>query len=935
MLGVAVLCGGMGVMGEVCAQEGNGGNVSENAEEGGGLAESADRVFLDALLEAGLFRLAEKYCQQKMAAPDVSPAVKAELTMEWMRVVLGQSLAAQGARQAELRQQAERILADFRTQFPESSWLPVVEYQWGLGLLAAAEMACLEGQVNENREKTEEARRLLRQVIRLFKELDKKLEVIPENAPRKTPVRRIAGVKKEWSTPVTRFSEAGLSVWERVSLRNNIQYHLLLAYKCQGESYPAGSRDRLGCMQEAQKQVQVLWGIPEDSQLMWNVKLAEIACLRLEGKFGEVKARLEALAGRPMSEETQMDMLAESIRFYLATGQPEAALALVREEFSPEMIGRSGNADCAVLELQIALWMAAVKRGPAGKEDARQWYSETLMMREQIRAKDTLMWVYRAEILLSGLLKEAVLTEGAEGEDLGMLMLMVENACRAGDLKKALPLCEKAWRKAVAEKNAAVAVRVGVLAAGISYQEGNPDAALEFYRRVSVTFPEHPDAVKNHRLAIYLASELVNDALRNARNYVEMNARPAAETPVVTEVAESETPVAAESSPPAEEEMLMAELAAAFDLYEALLGEHYRLWKEDNPEIASILAQMAELARLRGKRELAVDASRMLVEQTAVGDAAFFGRVRECVRAWNAFFQEVRKRPAAEAESLPKFAAGAVAWAETVGKRMADAPEVERGELLVQNARWRLEFLPENAGRAERELREVLGMKTLPADMRVSAQCLLILATVTQGRSDEVARLLAEIAASTGENGSAAENASALLAILKSLERFSKTARDAKMARQYAELQLLVVALLEKHTEALAAADRDALLLGKAQTLFTLERLEEAVPIYAQAAAAYPKSRAVQTEYARVLAACGEKTKNVDTLKKARDQWRAVEKNSQPKTDAWFAAKYEVIRLYILLGEKEQAGKMLETLRVLYPELGGRQMRQKFEKLFP
>ena len=330
----------------------------------------------------------------------------------------------------------------------------------------------------------------------------------------------------------------------------------------------------------------------------------------------------------------------------------------------------------------------------------------------------------------------------------------------------------------------------------------------------------------------------------------------------------------------------------------------------------------------------------MLVEQTPVEDAAFFERVRECIRAWDAFFQEVRKRPAAEAEKLPKFAAHAVAWAEAVGRRMADAPssaavpDAQRGELLVQNARWRLEFLPENAPRAEYELREVLAMKTLPAEMRVSAQCLLILATVTQGRSDEVALLLAEIAASAGKNGSAAENTSALLAILKSLERFSKTAADTKMARQYAQLQLTVVELLEKHADTLPPADRNELLLGKAQTLLTLDRPEEALPIYAQCAAAYPKSRAVQTEYARVLGVCGEKTKNAETLKKARDQWRAVEKNSQPKTDAWFAAKYEVIRLYILLGEKEQAGKMYETLRVLYPELGGRQMRQKFEKLF-
>ncbi len=962
-----------------------------------GLAASADRVFLDALVDAGLFRLAEEYCRREMNATGVSPQVKAELTMEWMRVVLGQSLTASGAQRQISREKAAQILADFRTQFPESSWLPVVEYQWGLGLLAAAEMACLEGQVHErDREKMEEARKLLRQAIKLFKELDKKLEVIPDDAPRKSTARHSTGGAKAWGVSAARFSEDGLSVWEQVSLRNNIQYRLLLALKCQGESYPPGSVDRVSSATEALKQVQVLFGVPEDSPLRWRIHLAEIACLRLQGNFAEVKKRLETLAGRPMTDETRLDFLAETLRFYLATGRAEAALELVRQEFSPEMIGLSGNADCAVLEMQIALWMTAVKKGEAGKKEAQQWYTETLMMREQIRAKDSPQWVYRAEILLSGLLKEAVQTQGVAGEDLGVLLLMVENACRAGDLKKALPLCEQAWRKAVAEKNMQVAVRVGTLAAGILYQEGNHDAAMRFYRRTATAFPEHPDAVKNHLLAIFLASEKVNDALRNARNFMEQT-RMAGSNAAVSSVNEAQAGMGGaaaaeeeadagegadleengraeealheeasreaedenaadeavhktaerdetalesaspEGTPVTEEQTLMAELTAAMDIYEELLVEHYRLWKDTDPAITNILKQLVELLRLRGKWAAAVDISRILVESTDAEDPEYFARVQGAVHAWNALFQDVQKSQAA-AENLPKFARQAVTWSETVLKNIpAGAP---RYEMMVHSARWRLEFLPETAAQAERTLREVLSAKdasgkTISAEMRVSAQCLLILATVMQGRSDEVSQLLAGIVTHTGQGGSASENTAALLAILKSLQRFSKTATDEKMARQYAQLQLTVVELLEKHADALPPAGRNELMLGKAQTLLTLGRTEDALPLYAQIAAVYPKSREVQTEYARVLSVCGEKTKLIETLNKARDQWRAVEKNSTPKTEPWFAAKYEVLRLYILLGEKEQAQRMYETLRVLYPELGGKQMRRKFEKLFP
>ena len=873
------------------------------------LTDSPDRVFLDALLEAGLYRLAEIHCDQRMKSPECSPALQAELTMEWMRVVLEQSLAAGGKTQRELREKAGKIRDDFRREHAESPWMPVVEYQWGIGLLAVAQRLCLEGQAaGDDPEKMEEARKFLRDAIKILKTLDKTLENIPPDAPQKTASRKAPANPKAWSAPTERFSRDGLSVWERVSLRNNIQYQLLLAFQCQGESYPPGSDDRISSLEQAAAQVKALWGLSSDSALMWNIRLAEIVCLRLQENYAEIRKRLAEWKTLPMTEEIQQNFLAERMRMLLAVKDFAGAQNLWDQEFSPEMVGKNGNLDCAFLEFLVAMWVGAIKEEESA-EEIKKWHESAFWLRNEIRQKDSPQWTYRAEILFSRML-EAAGTDGAMPDDLNTRMLLAENAARGGDVARAISACRRAWEKAVEVNDAQAGVKVGIFAAATLYHEDRIREAMDFYRITATTFPNHPDAMKNHHVAVYLASRLVRDALREVQNHAE------------NDPGEEIEKTAAEE--------LLAELNAAMDLYEEILAEHYRMWSEEDPEILKILKQMEEVFRMRGKRKETVDVAMLMVRHTPAEDAEYGARLRAAVDTRNTYLQFTRKQ-AAEAE-LRMAVERALAWSQSLLKTLPAGES--RVFLLLQNARWRLEYLPKTSGEAEITLREVLASEEISAETRAATQCLLILATVTQGRSEHVSEMLQEVSRNVGTEETSAKNVDSLLAILKSLQQFSKTAADQKSARQYAQLQLNVVELLEKEAKTLPAAAQNELNLAQAQALTVLGQTGEALSIYEKLAPKFPKNRAVQTTYAQLLTEDGEKTKNAGTLKKAQAQWREVEKNSQQKSEAWYAAKYEIMRIYILLDETENARKMYETFRVLYPELGGQGMRKKFETLF-
>ena len=65
----------------------------------------------------------------------------------------------------------------------------------------------------------------------------------------------------------------------------------------------------------------------------------------------------------------------------------------------------------------------------------------------------------------------------------------------------------------------------------------------------------------------------------------------------------------------------------------------------------------------------------------------------------------------------------------------------------------------------------------------------------------------------------------------------------------------------------------------------------------------------------------------------ALKKYREIARRSPPQTPAWFSAKHGQAAAQLKLGNATKAAQMVRMLQVLHPELGGTELRKRFEKL--
>ncbi|WP_397571380.1 tol-pal system YbgF family protein [Schlesneria sp. T3-172] len=86
-------------------------------------------------------------------------------------------------------------------------------------------------------------------------------------------------------------------------------------------------------------------------------------------------------------------------------------------------------------------------------------------------------------------------------------------------------------------------------------------------------------------------------------------------------------------------------------------------------------------------------------------------------------------------------------------------------------------------------------------------------------------------------------------------------------------------------------------------------------------------------EKQRQLAALLSESPATDGQKLAQQLWRRVETLNKPGTTEWMTARYEVLQCYVRLNQLDEGRKLLEITKVLYPELGGKDLKPQFDAL--
>jgi len=349
--------------------------------------------------------------------------------------------------------------------------------------------------------------------------------------------------------------------------------------------------------------------------------------------------------------------------------------------------------------------------------------------------------------------------------------------------------------------------------------------------------------------------------------------------------------------------------------YAALLREHVRIWPGE-PTADRVRRRLGHLCEYQRRWKEAVET----YQQVSRNHAEFLRVVEAVERCYRAWLGELK---AAGRPTVPVAAAGAE-WFE----RLIYGPEgawperwspVQR-RAATAAARLRMNYTASGHGRVQSILSAALqDTAGAPPEWQSAARSLLAVALAKQEDYRRAGEQLQRASPLSPKD---------LRDLLRGLDRVAERATPEARAR-LAELRLQAIRPVLSADVPLAEADRKDLEATYARALAQAGRIEEALAAYERLAAARPDDGEIQESYARLLLSRTDEA----SLRKALTKWRELEKRSPEDSPRWYRAKYSVAWIHYELGNKQQAAKMIELLKLLHPELGGDEMARRFETL--
>jgi hypothetical protein len=441
-------------------------------------AASVDQVFLDGLRQRRLFVLAEQFCQQQLGRASLSPIDRAELTSEFSRTLVDHALNAKPEERAALWKQAADVVETFVRTQPQHPRLPLVQTQSALVKLAQGELARQEAElVAASTDQYEVARGLLRQSVEQFDVVSK---VIDEQL-------RARNLQRD-ATPEM------LTAAELLQLQKNVAYHRARALRQQGESYPAGSPDRIAALTRAIAVLAPLVGLDPSDPVGLTSRVEEIACLRLSGDRQSAARRVAALDELKPPPAIVLRARAETVRLLLDVKRTPDAVELARSEVPVE--ASSADWDYAVLEAVVSAWRAA---SDAKRDDEmKQWQQAAVEQIRRIDDRHGAYWSRRAEMMLA-----AHIAVAPGVGDLDVLLRSAESFYRGGQIDQALKTYDDLNRRAIEAKQPQKALDAAFTAAVIEQSRTQHADAANRFRQAATIAPELSKAREAHLAAIW------------------------------------------------------------------------------------------------------------------------------------------------------------------------------------------------------------------------------------------------------------------------------------------------------------------------------------------------------------------------------------------------------------------------------------------------
>lgn len=200
-----------------------------------------------------------------------------------------------------------------------------------------------------------------------------------------------------------------------------------------------------------------------------------------------------------------------------------------------------------------------------------------------------------------------------------------------------------------------------------------------------------------------------------------------------------------------------------------------------------------------------------------------------------------------------------------------------------------------------------------------SATRLQIVALAGQQRTAEARQLLNRLN-QTGPDE--------LLAMLSGLADISRNT-DEQVRRELADLQIQAADRLLEQRDRLDAESRRLLDETRAEAYEARRRPHDALIVYQSMLEQEPRNRQLVRKCAELLASTGDPRE----LRLAYDYWKRLVSLERQGERSWLEARFELADCGLELGQVEEARKLVGVTKLLYPELGGADLRRRYADL--
>lgn len=649
-----------------------------------------------------------------------------------------------------------------------------------------------------------------------------------------------------------------------------VRLALAESLRTRAELSAADSRERTNDLVSAELTARKLVG-SSDEPTSFRASLLLVACARLRGDLNGAEKMLAVLEqGIPQDDHTLIDAwTAEQARILLLRHQAPDALEVIVRRRSQE---KRLTGELWFLQTRSLLAMRNLALSRKDKVLADQLREQAEVALQRCNEQVGGFWSRRCRDLWDS-------TQSAEqyGPELDAMMQQARADFLAGRIEPALKGYARGELSARAAGKPDLALELGYTRASILLQEKQYESAGAEFLRLAEEYPENPRAAAAHLNGAYCLGRLYDEHKTQARRekYSQALQQHLERFPA--------DPTAEDArffQAYLEEQRLQA--TAALPLYLKIPAIHPRA-----PEAQAGAARCFEtiLMRMQDKKLPTSE-----FERTAIATLTPFVLIPKQVdHPWSVTQAEVALHLAAI-------------------QLMADPPQFEHAQPLLEHVVQTAAQVEETDHQRDRWLR-----------LRQRSEALRVVAIAGNGHPLEAERLIDSLAQASPRD---------LMVIVERLAPFVASPNRQRQV-QYVTLQLHAIELLLPHRKALDREELDRLEQFHARAYLTTGDTPKALEIYERQATAAEKDVNRQLEIAALLAELPSK----DCTVLARQCWQRAEKLSKQGTSPWFTARAGVIDTAIRLNEVADAKKLLAVTKLLYPELGGPVMQDRFAEL--